>query len=81
MSKRYWEVETPVVFRSEKNEIRIFNEHGKIQVYPRVEGAAHGVGRGATIDLESMSIEELRELRDLINKAIDAQFDTGIVAS
>lgn len=75
MAKKYWEVEEPKVISTEKNEIRVFKEHGKIQVYPKISSAARGIGRGATIDLEVMTKEELEELRKLLNSAIDSYYE------
>lgn len=75
MSNKYWEVEKPEVFQSDKNEVRIFKDHGKIQIYPRIERSASGLGRGATIDLESMTEEELEQLYGMVNSAIKAKLE------
>lgn len=72
MSK-YWENEKPTVLSTEKNEVRFFNEAGKVQVYPKVPNTARGIGKGATIDLASMTVEELKELDALIQAAIQQQ--------
>lgn len=74
--KKYWEVETPTIFESEKNVVKVYKENGKIQVFPKVPGTAHGVGKGATIDLETMSVEQLMELRELVVNAILEQLTT-----
>lgn len=71
--KKYWELEKPLELSTEKNVIRVFMENGKAQIFPKVAGTAHGVGKGATIDLETMTIAELETLRAFINKAIDMQ--------
>lgn len=71
--KKYWEVESPVILETEKNVVKVYSENGKVQVFPRVKGTAHGVGKGATIDLETMEVHELLELKELIGKAIDSQ--------
>lgn len=73
MSNKYWETEEPVVLESEKNQIRVFTEAGKVQIYPKVASAARGIGRGATIDLAAMSPEELEALQVEIEKAITVQ--------
>lgn len=71
--KKYWELEKPVELSTEKNVIRVFMENGKAQIFPKVAGTAHGVGKGATVDLEMMTIEELEQFRLLINQAIETQ--------
>lgn len=67
---RYWEREQPQVLRTKKNELRFFPEHGKIQVYPRIEGTPHGVGRGVTINLEDEEPEVLMELASKFQETI-----------
>jgi hypothetical protein len=67
---RYFEKETPSIIKIKKNVIRIYQENGKIQIFPRVESAKYGVGKGVTICLECMDIRELSTLRDLVNQAI-----------
>lgn len=75
MANKYWETETPVVMDTEKNEVRFFMEAGKVQVYPKVASAARGIGKGATIDLAAMEVDELNELQELIGKAIAQQLE------
>ena len=70
MANKYWETETPVTVVTEKNEVRVFNKAGKVQVYPRIT-SGRGIGRGATIDLEGCTVEELKQIKELINTAID----------
>lgn len=50
------------------------NEDGKIQVFPRVDSSRHGIGRGTTLDLESFINDQLKEIQELINIAIERQF-------
>lgn len=69
--KRYWEVEEPKVVVLGKNVLKLFTEHGKIQVYPKVDSAPNGVGRGATIDLEKMNEKERQQLVKIIKYAVD----------
>ena len=71
--KKYWEIETPEIIQSEKNVVKVFVDCGKVQVFPRVAGTAHGIGKGATADLELMDAEQLEELRNLMNATIDVQ--------
>lgn len=71
--KKYWELEKPVELSTEKNVIRVFMENGKVQIFPKVAGTAHGIGKGASADLEMMTIEELEQFRLLINQAIETQ--------
>lgn len=52
--KRYWEFEDPKIVRTEANEFRWFKECQKLQVYPIVERAPRGIGRGVTIDLSKI---------------------------
>jgi len=68
MSK-YWEDETPEVITTDKNEIRVFNEAGKIQVFPKI-GTGRGIGKGATIDLEAMGDKELTSFVRKIEEAV-----------
>lgn len=69
MANKYWETETPKVVVTEKNEVRAFNEAGKIQVYPRIQ-SGRGIGRGATIDLDGCTTEELLQIKELIDDVI-----------
>lgn len=78
--KRYWELETPIEVKGEKSMARVYLEHGKIQVFPVVPNTKHGIGRGATLDLQTITVEQLKELRDLFNKAIEAQLTTEVEA-
>jgi hypothetical protein len=75
-SAKYWETEQPRVLSTEKNEIRFYPENGKIQVFPKVSNAPRGVGKGATIDLDSMTVDELRQLGAAVAEAIKLQLDT-----
>ena len=79
MSGKYWEIETPVEIRGEKSMARIYVESGKIQVFPVVPNTKHGIGRGATLDLETMTVAQLVELKETIEKSIKAQLTTEFV--
>lgn len=68
----YWNSEKPVTFRTEKNEFRVYEEACKIQVFPIVPNAPRGIGRGATIDLEEMDLEELESFQDTFNSVIES---------
>ena len=70
---KYYELETPTIIKSEKNVVKIFKEHGKFQVFPRVLNTKHGIGRGATLDLALLDEETLKQLKSLLNKAIEFQ--------
>jgi hypothetical protein len=72
-AKKYWEVEKPQVMKTGKNEFRLFADNGKLQVYPRIQTTATGVGRGTTVDLSTMSVEELQRLYTFLEHAIDSQ--------
>lgn len=76
MAMSYWKTETPVVKQTLKNEIRVYNGAGKLQVFPRLENTVHGVGKGATLDLAGLSVTELESIRTLFNDAIDAQLES-----
>jgi hypothetical protein len=76
MANKYWEKEVPVEIKGEKSVAKIYVEHGKIQVFPVVPNSKHGIGRGATLDLETMDIEALQELQTQIGNAIKAQMTT-----
>jgi hypothetical protein len=73
VSNKYWETETPIEIKGEKSVAKIYTENGKIQVFPVVPNSRFGIGKGATLDLSSMSVDQLEELRTEIGKAIDAQ--------
>lgn len=73
---KYWEVETPVEIKGEKSVVKIYKEAGKIQVFPVVQSAKYGIGKGATMDLESMEVAQLIELHAEITKAINNQLTT-----
>ena len=73
---KYWEVEKPVEIKGEKSMARIYVENGKVQVFPVVPNTKHGIGKGATLDLQSMTTEQLYELQFTINNAIKAQLTT-----
>lgn len=68
--KRYWEREKPKIVVLGKNVFKLFLENGKIQVYPKVDSAPNGVGRGATIDLERMKEDELNHLISIMGYAV-----------
>lgn len=68
---KYWELEIPVILSTNKNEIRIYQQYGKIQVFPKIASTPNGVGKGATIDLEKMTKEELLNLKTELNDVID----------
>lgn len=72
MSK-YFELEQPHIIRSMKNVVRIFMDHGKIQVFPRVDNSKYGIGRGATIDLDTMDLQDLVKLQEILNSAVNSQ--------
>lgn len=73
MANKYWETESPQIFQSEKNELRVFTAAGKIQTYTRVKNSSTGVSKGVTIDLASMDVEQLDYLKATLTAAIDAQ--------
>ena len=75
--RKYYELEEPIVIKSIKNVIKIYMDHGKVQVFPRVDKSKYGIGRGATIDLENMELEDLFLLRDMLNKTFDSQIERG----
>lgn len=70
LRKRYWEKEEPEIHTFGKNVIKIFHKAGKIQIFPRVPTAPNGVGKGSTLDLESMAAEERQNLILVLQKAI-----------
>ena len=74
---KYYELEKPIVIKSIKNVVRIYMDHGKVQVFPRVDKSKHGIGRGATIDLEIMDLKDLINLREMFNKTVDSQIERG----
>ena len=71
MANKYWETETPVIMSTSTNEIRVYPENGKIQVYPKVDNAPRGIGRGATIDLAGMTRKQVDELEKQVVAAIN----------
>lgn len=75
---KYWENETPIEVKGEKSVAKVYVEAGKIQAFPVVPNSKYGIGKGATIDLESMTVEQLKELREAVNKAIDGQLTTEL---
>lgn len=77
---KYWEVETPIEIKGEKSVAKVYVENGKVQVFPVVPTAKYGIGRGATLDLETMSVEQLQELQATINKAIEIQLKAEVKA-
>ena len=68
---RYWEREQAKVITLGRNVLKLFAENGKIQVFPKVESAKNGVGRGSTIDLEHMTEKEKHQLLQVIQYAIN----------
>lgn len=77
-SVKYWEVETPIEIKGEKSVARVYVENGKVQVFPVVPNSKHGIGRGATLDLQTMTVDQLMELQATIDKAIQAQLTTEV---
>lgn len=71
--RKYWEVEVPQELTTEKNVVKVYPENGKIQVFPRVTNTAYGIGKGATVDLETMSEEEVKQFVELVNQAVAAR--------
>jgi len=69
---KYWEEEEPDVIEAGRNRIKIYPEAGKIQVFTMLEGAPHGVGKGATINLLEMNMDELADLKDKLVAVIEA---------
>lgn len=76
--KSYWDKETPIVLATEKNEIRFYMEHGKVQVYPKI-AVGRGIGRGATINLEGLPVRMANELHqnmiNLLNARLGVDFE------
>lgn len=72
---KYWELEEPVIKKSEKNVVKVFAEQGKLQVFPRVNNSKYGIGRGVTLDLEDFQLDELKELQSLIKHALEHQIE------
>jgi hypothetical protein len=72
---KYWEAENPIIKESSKNVVKIYRNQGKVQVFPKVEKSRHGIGRGATMDLEVFHISDLLDLKTLISEAIDNQIN------
>jgi hypothetical protein len=68
--KKYWEREQAKVISLGKNVFKLFTENGKIQVYPKVPTATNGIGRGSTIDLETMSDTERKQFLEVIQYAV-----------
>ena len=66
------------MLETNKNVIKIFCEQGKIQVFPRVDSTKHGIGRGATMDLIEFNLEELSDLKRLINEVFNYQMQQRI---
>jgi len=67
---KYWELEKPLIQSNQHNDIRFYQKHGQVQVYPVVPSAPRGIGRGATIDLNGMTDNELDAFEANILKAI-----------
>lgn len=68
--QKYWEREQPKVISIGKNVFKLFLENGKVQVFPKVESAPNGIGRGSTIDLEHMDNKDLQNLVNVIHYAV-----------
>lgn len=68
--QKYWEREQPKVIVLGKNVFKLFVENGKVQVYPKVDTAPNGIGRGSTIDLEQMNKKELQNLIQVMQYAV-----------
>lgn len=68
--KKYWEREQAKVVSLGRNVFKLYVANGKIQVYPKVDNARNGVGRGSTIDLEQMNETELLQLLQVIQYAV-----------
>lgn len=77
---KYWEVEKPIEIKGEKSVAKVYVENGKVQVFPVVATAKYGIGRGTTLDLVTMPVEQLKELQVAINKAIEVQLTTEVKA-
>lgn len=71
MAGKYWEEETPEVFEFGKNQFKYYAKAGKLQVYPIVASSPNGIGRGAVIDLSSMSVDEVAQLKTVITGIFD----------
>lgn len=69
-SKKYWEREKAKVISLGQNVFKLFTENGKVQVYPKVDTAPNGVGRGSTIDLEHMTPADMEKLIQTIQYAV-----------
>lgn len=74
---KYYEMEAPIVIKSIKNVLKIYLNHGKFQVFPRVDNTKHGIGKGATIDFEVLDLEDLIYLRDIFNQSVELQLKRG----
>jgi hypothetical protein len=72
---KYWDIENPIIKESSKNVVKVYRNQGKVQVFPKVENSRHGIGKGATMDLEDFYISDLLDLKILINEAIDNQIN------
>ena len=70
---KYWEMEKPVIQGNQHNEVRFFEKFGQVQVFPKVPGTTHGVGKGATLDLAGMTPAELDKFEEEILKMIALQ--------
>ena len=75
ISNKYWETETPIVIEGEKSVAKIYMENGKVQVFPKVANTKYGIGKGATMDLESMNKASLIAFKEEMIKAIDNQIE------
>ena len=72
---KYWENEAPEIFEFGKNQFRYYQEAGKLQVYPIIPGTANGVGRGATIDLQAMSPDEVLQFKQVLDNILGEMAD------
>ena len=75
MAGKYWETETPETFEFGKNQFRYYKEAGKLQVYPLAPNTTHGVGRGATIDLQAMSPDEVLQFKLVLDNICEEMAD------
>lgn len=72
---KFWELEEPIIKKSEKNVVKIFRKQGRIQVFPRVDSSRYGIGRGATLNLETFHLADLLELKSFIDEAFHNQIN------
>lgn len=68
---KYWEQETPEIFTTEKNEVRIYPVHGKVQVYPIVQTSSRGIGKGGSINLDTFTKTELQAFKYQLGELLE----------